>query len=210
MRTKLSLLLIVAVLAAPPVARAQEGVSDLYRRSYALEGWGDYAGALATMDSIERLVTGDYLLFLRRGWLTYLAGKQADSVNAYQKAVALEPKALEPKLGMMLPLMALRRWKEAEKAGQEILASAPGDFTAQSRLAYIHYTQARFAEAEGWYRKALAGYPSNVEMRVGLAWSLAKQQKYREARAEFDRALTVAPDHASAKEGLAALPPPAP
>jgi tetratricopeptide (TPR) repeat protein len=197
-------------------ARADEPVTDLYRRSYALEGWGDVAGALAAMDQIGKHGASDYMFSLRRGWLAYLGGKHVEAVAEYQKAIALEPRALEPRLGVMLPLMALRRWKEAEKVGAEILAVAPGDFTAQSRLAYIHYTQDRFVEAEAWYRKALAGFPSNVEMRVGLGWSLLKQGRSKEARVEFERVLGVAPDYASAKEGLAAsapssaLPAPAP
>jgi len=119
--------------------------------------------------------------------------------------VELEPKAVEPRLGLMLPLMALRRWAEAEKAGQQVLGTAPGDFTAQSRIAFIHYSQGRFADAESWYRKALGGFPSNVEMRAGLGWSLLKLGNAAAARAEFERILVIAPDHASAKEGLAAV-----
>ena len=197
---------LVAALCAlfPAVLPAQGTVPDLYRRSYSLESSSDISGALAAMDEIAGLGTSDYVFHLRKGWLLYLAARYADSAAAYGRAVALEPRAVEPRLGSMLPLMALRRWREAEKAGTEVLAMTPGDFTAESRLAYIHFTQGRYGEAEGWYRKALAGFPSNVEMRAGLGWSLLKQGKGGDARVEFERILVIAPDHASAKEGLAA------
>ena len=193
-----------ALLLASPALPAQ-ATPELYRRSYALEAAGDYAGALAALEQISA-GAAEYVWNLRRGWLLYLAGRYADAVPAYQKAIELQPKAIEPKLGAMLPLMAARRWKEAEKRAAEILALAPGEFTATSRLAYIHYQQGRYAEAEAHYRRALAAYPSSVEMRAGLAWSLLKGAKPKEARVELERILTIAPDHPSAREGLASLP----
>ncbi len=202
MRTR-TIALLAALTMAPAAATAQDGGAEAYRRSYAAESSGDSAGALAALDKVQ---SHDYVYSLRRGWLCYLLGRFSESASAYEAAIQLEPGAVEPRLGAMLPLMALRRWKEAEAHGREVLSRAPGDFTAQSRLAYIHYTQGRFADAEGWYRKALGAYPASVEMRTGLGWSLLKQGKSREAAAEFNRVLAVAPDQASAKEGRAAIP----
>jgi len=185
------------------VSSAAWASPEKWRASYACEARGDVACALT---SLESLPAADYVVQLRRGWLLYLAERYSEAAAAYQSAAALEPKAIEPRLGLMLPLMALRRFVEAEKVGQEVLILAPSEFTATSRLAYIHYVQGRFAQAVTWYRKALAAYPSNVEMRAGLGWSLLKQNKVKEARVELERVLSFAPDHASAKEGLAMLP----
>jgi tetratricopeptide (TPR) repeat protein len=193
----------LCALLLPGAATAQDSAPDLYRRSYAAEAKGDIPSALAALDKVS---VHDYVFALRRGWLLYLAGRHSDSAAAYGEAIQLEPAAVEPRLGAMLPLMALRRWKEAEGHARDVLARAPGDFTAQSRLAFIDYTQGRYADAEAWYRKTLTAYPASVEMRAGLGWSLLKQNKLREAAAEFSKVLAVAPDHASAKEGRAAIP----
>jgi tetratricopeptide (TPR) repeat protein len=201
---RIATLAMLMLASVPCPAPAQTKVSDLYRRSYSLEARNDVAGALTAMEEIAASGAVDYVFYLRKGWLQYLAGQHASSAAAYGRAVELEPKAVEPKLGLMLPLMAQQRWAEAEHVGQQVLGMAPGDFTAQSRIAFIQYSQGRYAEAEGSYRKALGGFPSNVEMRAGLGWSLLKQGKAFDARAEFDRILLIAPDHASAKEGLAA------
>lgn len=189
----------LSVLAAPAFAQP---TPELYRQSYALEARGDYRGALEAMESITQK-SPDYTAILRRGWLLYLAGRYTESFADYEKAVSLEPKAVEPRLGAMLPAMALRRWKEAEKLGLEVLAQAPGEYLALSRLAFIHFEQARYDKAESFYRQALALFPSNVEMRAGLAWTLLRQGKASEARAGFEAILRVAPDLATAKEGLA-------
>jgi Flp pilus assembly protein TadD len=185
---------------------AQSTVPDLYRQSYTLETRGDIAGALKAMEDLAVKGVSDYTFTLRKAWLLYSNGRHTEAVVGYTRACEQEPKAVEPKLGLMLPLMALRRWKEAEKAGNDVLALAPGDFTATSRLAYIFFLQGQYEKAESWYRKTLAAYPSNVEMRAGLAWSLLKQNRFKEARKEFDSVLTVAPDNTAARDGLSQIP----
>jgi tetratricopeptide (TPR) repeat protein len=195
--------LALLLLSATAVARAEPG--DAWRLSYAAEARGDHAAALA---ALEKAGGGPvaYVLALRRGWLLHLAGRHADAVASYQQALALEPRAVEARLGAMLPLMALRRWKDAERLGEEALAIAPGDPTTRARLAWIDYSQAQWQKAEQRYREALAAWPASAELRTGLGWSLLKQGKHREARAELERVLTFAPDHAPAREGLALVP----
>ena len=135
--------LLLAALLAAPVARAEGAAADLYRQSYAAETRGDYTSALDLMERLGPAGNG-YVGVLRKGWLHYLAGRHALAATAYQKAAALEPAAVEPRLGAMLPLMALRRWKDAQKLGEEVLQLAPNDFTAVSRLAWIHFSQLQY------------------------------------------------------------------
>ena len=205
MRHARSLLLSLALLLAGSAALASDAVPDLYRQSYAAEARGDYGGAI---ESMERLgaASGTYVAQLRKGWLQYLAGRHAQAAEAYRRAAALEPASVEARLGGMLPLMALRRWKDAERIGEEVLALAPGDFTAVSRLAFIQYSQGQWAKAEPLYRRALAAWPSSAEMRTGLGWTLLKLGRFKEARDLFEAVLLYAPDQQSAREGLGLVP----
>ncbi len=198
-----SIALLLLLLAGP--VQAQPPTADLYRQSYGAEARGDYAGALEAMERLGA-AGGTYVALLRKGWIQYLAGRQAAAAELYLRAAALEPAAVEARLGAMLPLMALRRWKDAERVGEEVLALAPGDFTAVSRLAWIQYSQAQWARAEALYRRALAAYPASVEMRAGLGWSLLKQGRNKEAREAFEAVLAFAPDHPSSREGLGQVP----
>jgi len=199
-----TLCLVALLLLAAGAARAQ-APGDLYRRSYAAEARGDVEGALEPLERLGPAGAG-YVAQLRKGWLLYLAGRHAPAAEHYLRAAALEPAAVEPRLGAMLPLMALRRWKDAERLGEEVLALAPNDFLATSRLAWVHYNQAQWAEAEALYRRALAAYPASAEMLAGLGWTLLKQGRHREARTALEAALAFAPDHQVARDGLAAIP----
>jgi tetratricopeptide (TPR) repeat protein len=200
-------IVIVSTCLTPGAARADERVADLYRQSYAAEATGNYTGALDAMESIAgRIGRDDYVATLRVGWLFYLAGRYQDAAISYSRAVQMEPQAIEPKVGIMLPLMAQRRWKDAERYGSEILKTAPGESVVQGRMAYIQFMLGNYEKAAAGYRAVLAAYPANVEMRAGLAWSLLKLSRFQEAKAEFDRVLAVAPDHASAKEGRGLIP----
>jgi tetratricopeptide (TPR) repeat protein len=198
--------------AVPAVARAEpaaaprgDPAADAWRASYLAEGRGELAAALAALDRAGP-GAGGYVGALRRGWLLYLAGQHAPAAEQYARALQLEPRAVEARLGAMLPLMALRRWKDAERMGEEALSLAPGDLAATARLAAVHYGQGRWPLAEALYRRAVGAFPASAEMRAGLGWSLLKQGRSREARAELERVLAFAPDHASAREGLALLP----
>jgi tetratricopeptide (TPR) repeat protein len=200
------LLAALAALAAAPPAAAQDGGPDLFRQSYAAEARGDYNLAYDLLQRLPPAAADTYVVHLRSGWLHYLAGRYARAAEAYQQAIAREPAAVEARLGAMLPLMALRRWQDAEKVGEEALVLAPGDFTALSRLAWTHFNQLRYPEAEQHYRRALAAYPASAEVRTGLGWSLLKLGRFKEAREAFEAVLRFAPDQAAARDGLSQVP----
>lgn len=184
---------------------AGDSVQDLYRQSYALEASYSYESALAQVDRIPAEEADAYLVPLRKGWLLYLLGRYGESVEAYSAAVSANPGAVEARLGLTLPLMALRQWSDAEKACRDVLDKAPGQYLAASRLAYVLYSSGRYGEAEVVYAELVRLYPGDVEMRAGLGWALLKQGKTAGARGHFKWVLHTTPDHASAQEGVALL-----
>jgi tetratricopeptide (TPR) repeat protein len=185
---------------AQPVDKAER-----FESSFAHEASGDYAKSFADMQKILEQDPTDYVATLRAGWLTYLRKRYTESAAFYQQAVKLAPKAIEPQLGLMLPLMAAGRWADAERAGRAIVAKAPGDYLATSRLAFILFSQARFKEAEVLYRQVLDNYPSDTEMMLGLGWTWLRQGRKDEARQMFDAVLAIRRQNASAKAGRGAL-----
>jgi tetratricopeptide (TPR) repeat protein len=196
-------IVLAALLAAVWIAVAQTGrsVPDLYQESYVLEAEGKHKAALKAIEGVLERDPRDYVAQLRAGWLAYLAGDNQRSADAYGKAVKLEPGAVEPRLGLMLPLMAAGRNKEALAAADELLAIDARSYLGASRKAFLLYTLGRFAKAEEQYRAVLALYPSDVEMMAGLAWSQLQLGKKAEARATFERLLRVAPKHVTGREG---------
>lgn len=200
-----SLGLIIALLMMPVTALADK-TSDRYRKSYLHEAQANYAEALADIDGLPKAQRTTYIYQVRRGWLLYLLGRHWDSIEAYRAAIDIHPQAVEPRLGLMLPKMALRLWLDVVETGKGIVSIDPLNYTANARMAWANYSLGRYGDAEQLYRTLLDAYPSDVEMRAGLGWSLLKQQRYGEARQAFEAVLIIAPDHASAKAGQQALP----
>jgi tetratricopeptide (TPR) repeat protein len=197
-------LLVALLLASRPAAAAlDERVAALYRASYQLEYKGDAAGALAKMGEIRALAGATYFVAVRTAWLHYLKGDFAGAVTAYREAIRWEPKAVEPKLGVTLPLLALKRWRDLERACRDVLALDPHNAIARARLAHALYSVGNYPDAATAYRKLVAEYPSVLDYQTGLGWALLRMGRRADAQRLFQAVLAVAPDNANAKAGLA-------
>jgi urea transporter len=185
-------------------AVAEGGAADQFQRSYESEASGKTGDALAAIDGLPAPQRDGYVAQLRRGWLLYKLGKSAESIDAYGKAVALEPRSIEARVGALLPAMALRRWADTETGAREVLKLDPGNYLANLRLAFSIYNLGRYPEAAALYKRLAEAYPSDVEVRGGLGWALLKQGKANDATAEFRAVLEIAPRNALAADGLKA------
>jgi len=194
------------ILLVSPFANAQYTPDgEAYNRSYGAEAVGNYEQALKELNGLTATAKTNYIFQLRRGWLLYLSAQYESSVEAYQKASTIAgTSAIEPLLGEMLPLMGLRRWKDAEAVGAAILKITPKNALVIGRLAWCQYNLGRFKEAETSYRQVLAQFPGDLDIRAGLGWALMKQNDKAAAAKEFRAVLDVAPSHDSAQQGLAA------
>ena len=94
-------------------------IPEYFETSFNHESRGNYVGALNSVLRILRIDHRNYTAMLRAGWLAYLKGDYKNSIDYYRKAVLLEPKAVEPKLGLMLPLMASKEWDAAGDVARE-------------------------------------------------------------------------------------------
>lgn len=190
---------------APGVSNPATGaVARAFQASYSAESSHNFAAALSALDALPPERQGTYLVLLRRGWLAYLAGRSAEAVASYTRAVAAEPESVEPRLGLLLPQMALRRWVDVEKTAGEVLQRDPGSYLGRMRLGLAQYSLGKYRDAEASYQKVLSLHPADLEARSGLAWALLKQRKLIAAEGHFSAILEVAPKHLAATEGLLA------
>ncbi len=189
-----------AVVALPPPSEAAKA----FQRSYDAEATGKNDAALAALDTLPAGQREGYVAELRRGWLLYRAGRHAESVTSYNKAIAASPAATEAKVGKLAPLLALRRWADAEATARDVLRKDPGNYTATLRLAFALWNQAKLAESEATYRALVQAYPADVDARAGLGWALVKLNRTRDAAQVFGEILEIAPQNALAQDGLRA------
>lgn len=193
------------LVAVPAWADGTDVSADLFESSFAHEATGDTDRALNDTMKILRAAPDHYVANLRAGWLYYAKGRYGDAIEFYGKASKIAPGAVEPRLGIMLPMMAAKRWGEARKVGERILKKAPGNYLATSRLAFIAYSQGRYKDAEKLYTAVLADYPSDVDMMLGLGWTFVKQGRSVDSRATFEGVLSIRKSNTSARAGLDAL-----
>ena len=196
--------LFLALQSLGSTAHAQAAVApaDALVQSYDGESAGNLRGALASLDQLEPARRDSYLGWARRGWLQYRLGLHADSIESYRRAIALAPKAVEPRLGILLPELALHRWADAEAMAKEVLRSDPLNYLATLRLAFTYYSQHRYQESALLYQKLRDLYPSDTDVRSGLSWALLKAGKIPDATREFRDLLGISPRLSSAQEGL--------
>ncbi|MFO0629417.1 MAG: tetratricopeptide repeat protein [Polyangiales bacterium] len=192
------------LLSAAMLGGAAQANPEAWRRSYALEARGDARGALAALDGLAPADRGAYLAQLRRAWLLYSAGQFDESVAAYRAAAQGSPRAVEPRVGELLPLRAQRRWREAEQRAQEVLRLDADNYLATRRLALALYNLGRFDRAQEAYERVLAQYPGDLEMLTGVGWCELQRGHRPAAASAFRAVLSVSPDDAGATAGLAA------
>ncbi|MCB1153206.1 tetratricopeptide repeat protein, partial [bacterium] len=182
-----------------------EQIASLFSSSYEKETAGQIDQSLADVLKILRLSPNHYIANYRAAWLYYLKGSYDNSVKFYEKAASLKSGAIEPRLALLLPLMAAENWSKAQSIAEDLNAKAPTNYYAGSRLAYIYYAQGKYAEAERQYKAVLAAYPSEYEMTLGLGWTYLKMGRKEDARAAFNEVLTIRADNLSARTGLESL-----
>ncbi|MFD2200752.1 tetratricopeptide repeat protein [Shivajiella indica] len=179
---------------------AQDKIIDAFKQSYALEKSENYKGAIASLKEVYQ--ADAYEINLRLGWLTYLAGQIPESLDYYSKAVSLKPYAIEPKLGLVLPLSVQGKWNEIEEIYQKILQIDPQNTLVNYRLGLIYYNRGNFEKADPYLEKVVNLFPFDYDGLILLAWNKLNLQKTRESKVLFQKVLMNNPDDASALEGL--------
>ena len=192
--------LLVGALAFGAPVRAD--APQIWQRSYALEARGENAASLAALNELPEADKMGYLFQVRRAWLLYLTARYQQAVGAYRQAIEAAPKAVEPREGILAPLIALHRFQDAEAEARAALRLDKDNHAVSRSLAWALYNLGRFDQAERVYRRVLALHPSDLAMRAGVGWCLLRRGRRGEAEAEFRKVLRVSPQNASARTGL--------
>lgn len=175
-------------------------ISEAFKRSYSYEAEGKYTEAANELVKIYN--EDSYDINLRLGWLNYKAGSLVESMNYYQKAIALKPYAIEPKFGLTSPASTAGNWNQVEEQYKQILEIDPMNTLANYYLGLIYYNREQFDVALKYFEKVVNLYPFDYDSVIMYAWTNFKMQNLREAKVLFQKALLIRPNDASALEGL--------
>ena len=180
---------------------AQDEVREAHKQSYRYEQSQNYKDAI---NALLVLKEKGYLEKLRLGWLYYLSGNFANSRENYQAAIAAAPKAVEPRLGYLYPLLAQARYAEVETVAKQILALDPDNYYGSMRLAFALRLQAKHDAALAVTERMLSLYPTDVGylLEHGLNQTALKQSTV--AKQTFEKVLNLDPENVIAKQQLSA------
>ncbi|MEM7182570.1 MAG: tetratricopeptide repeat protein [Spirochaetota bacterium] len=176
--------------------------ADSIRDAYNLEKKKSYAKALKIYERLCSEDAHNYFFHLKAGWLAYLSGRLSKSVNFYNKAIIIESGAIEPRIALLKPLIALGKYKQAQATAKSVLRLDSKNYIARSRIAYSLYLSGQFRGAEKYYISLVYDYPTDVEMLIGLGWTYLRRGKKRSAREVFQRARNIQPENTRILKGL--------
>ena len=194
---KASLLSLIFALSLSSHAFAND--QDAFLQSYRYEKAGNSADAIRTLLPARKK---GHLYNVRLGWLHYLSGDYAKSKRYYQVAIQRAPRAVEPRLGLMLPLLVQKRYSEVESTARQVLMIDASNFYASLRLTVSLRMQGKVSQAKAVCSDMLELYPTDVSFLVEAGLNNVGMKNTPSANTAFRRALTLDPENVTAKHQL--------
>ena len=182
------------------MAQNNDRVIRAFQESYAMESTGELQKSAEALRNVYD--EKSYEINLRLGWITYLAGSFIESMSYYNRAIAIMPYAVEPRLGIAYPLSAMGNWDQVLEHYRRILEITPNNSVVHYRIGVIYYNREDYITAEQHLEKVVNLYPFDLDGLLMLGWCKYRMKQFREARILFERALMHTPNNASAMEGL--------
>jgi len=197
-----SLIASIALILLTQESSAQTPWSESYR----YEVQGDYAAALIALEPILDADPAHEFALLRTAWLKYLLGDYNAAIRDYERALEINVASLEARLGLTLPLLAQRRWREAAGAAREVLSLAPWNYYAHVRLMVAEEGQRQWQTLAAHAELVAARYPGDATVLVYLARAQARRGRLEDARSAYARVLERVPGHEEATAFLSQNP----
>jgi tetratricopeptide (TPR) repeat protein len=187
--------LLFVILLTGITSLAQADNDLVWKNSYQLEAVKKYAEALSALSVLKANDTDAELLLMRRGWLSYLMAQYNDAIGWYNQALQKNPKSLEARLGLTLPLLAQQRWKEAAQWANKVLEIAPYDYTATLRLILAEEGLRDWSSMKKYSLELAERYPTDATALVYVARSYAWLGDTEDARKVYANVLNRVPGH---------------
>lgn len=169
-----------------------------WAESYRLEADGAYEAAIAALAAVIDADPSHEFAIMRRAWLEYLNGDYNAAIRDYRRARELNPESLEALLGLALPLLAQRRWREAAATAEQGLAVAPWNYYAHIRLMAAEEGLQRWQTLAEHAAAAAARFPSDATILVYLARAEAARGNVAAASRAYSQVLERFPEHEEA------------
>ena len=184
------------------VSVASLAAVDPWTESYRLEALAQYESAAEAMNPIIKKYPNNDFAISRRGWLNYLRGAHNESIRDYKKVLEINPNSLDAQIGILLPFLAQRRWREASSYANKALKIAPWNYYAHVRLMISEEGEKKWDALAKHAKQVHQRYPSDATVLVYLARANDWMKNTREARRAYEQVLERVPGHIEAMQYL--------
>jgi len=172
--------------------------ASIWQQSYELEKQKKYLEAAKLIQpKIQKSIKSEYAI-LRYAWLNYLAGKYNIAIDNYKLAIKYNSQSLDARLGIMLPLMAQSRWREATEFGEQVLAVAPWQYYAHIRLMACESALLLWSKLDKHASLVNEKYPSDVDTLIFLARAKINTGDKKSALKIYKKVIERLPNNAEA------------
>jgi tetratricopeptide (TPR) repeat protein len=196
---KLTFILFILTISAEVNAQNKEMV-NAFSKSYSFQEQTNYDQAIAALNNVYS--TTSYEVNIRLGWLHYLAGNNAKSIEFYKKAAKIMPAATEPQWNMITTYSKTENWVEIEKLYISILKLDPKNASANYNLGLIYYYRKEYTTAKKYFDVSLNLKPFGYNNMLMSGWTNYFLGNTNHATILFNKVLLYSPNDASALEGL--------
>lgn len=184
------------------LSTAHSASIDPWTESYRLETLTRYEQAAEVLQPLRNKDPKNEFIFLRLGWLNYLSGNYNSAIDYYKKALGINNKSLDARLGLTLPLLAQQRWKEAGGFAQETLEIAPWNYYAHVRLMIAEEGMRQWQTLARHANDVNLHYPSDATVLVYLARANRWLGNTKAAKNAYLQVLQRVPGHIEALQYL--------
>lgn len=174
--------------------------SSVWEKSYQLAAAGKHEQAAEVIEPMAD--AGNEYAILRYAYLMYLQGENADSISYYKKAISLNPDSIDARLGITLPLIAQKRWRQVKFYSQQVLGISRWNYTAHLRLMIAEEGMRKWGTLAEHAAKLAKVYPGDATALVYLARARAWQGDVAAAKAAYRKVLVRLPAHNEARAYL--------
>ena len=156
----------------------------------------DYAGAAEALAKAAASLPGSAEAHARLGFAYQYTGKTAEALEAYKKAVELDPKNIEYRTTYGL-ILGINKQPDAGITELNKVIATPGYKSADAYLnlgwLYRNTQPRRAEESVAAYKKALELDPTNEQAALGMAWAYSYMKNYDESIKAFEKAMQLDP-----------------
>ncbi len=193
-------LTICALIVSFTIQAQNKEITNAFSKSYYFQEQANYDQAIAALNKVYSV--SSYEINLRLGWLHYLAGNNAQSIQFYKKAAKIMPAATEPQWNMITVYTKTENWREIEKMYKSILKLNPKNSTANYNLGLIYYYRKSYVTAKKYFDVSLNLTPFEYNSMLMSAWTNYFLGNMNHATILFNKVLLYSPNDTSALEGL--------